>query len=284
MNSINTSAEFYESINTSIQPLLMNLGSHGKALDVNLLSDKFDEYMSKIPKNGFEQLIAALKDEEQLLWGNSETWLQYRKFLIEEHYKKNYILNETPSFSEDRLNFLKSLFFTADQLLWMNLGLINDLYRNTNSASDSGNVIAETFKRAIIDGKKEPNIILTFGWPEDILGPYSEAKNKCEEIKEKLIGEVPLFKFINEYGSKSKKVLIVALQNRIDNHFGMSIDSKNNVNIGFELLHNEDQEDRWMIRPKVSESKFIEAGIILRHLMFLSEKKSSSFKSFNYKK
>jgi hypothetical protein len=139
---------------------------------------------------------------------------------------------------EERLDFITHLFSVTNDILWFNLGSINDTYIKKQyllennielpaTYHDHSNEIALTLKKTIKRSKNRLNILLTMGKPEDKRIQISQVWEDTNELRKRvpLIDVVMGYKEDIESNKFENRPLceIYKLGKRLNNHFSLGI-------------------------------------------------------------
>lgn len=206
-------------------------------------------------------------------WLKHDLWVEFVDNLRDMHDNGPYFMPEWETDDYERAEYIRCLIESSDQLLFLNLGGISQVVYDEKTAA--------TFRRLV--KRSSPMVLLTFGWPRQKgetdfshLDPTIRELSKIYNKKRatKIVEANPFLKEVVNYGESEKgkgRVVIVALRERIENHFAMSFRSRGEndqyIDMGVEVLHNERKHIRRMLNPVVPRAVCLQAGIVLNHLV-----------------
>lgn len=207
------------------------------------------------------------------LWNEIETWIAFLQYISSSHYKNHLLLSEDISDYETRVKCVAGLFCDATSLLWHNMGGIYSMYKKDQENIKNKEILGKTLAEILQENleKYKPSVLVTFGWPREA-GLWERKPD--ENLINVLVGQTPVLRVVLDYqrGKGSDRTMLIALKNRIPNHFGIAISKNEKYNISsfqmaMEPLHSEDQDVRWVIYPEEKNCISLEIGLILSHLL-----------------
>ena len=234
----------------------------------------FSEMEEKFPKEELIQLYEENKEyffkeqveyinsfineyEKEEFWKSSEKWRNYRIMLHSLHLLRNSRMLQQNTHIESRIKLIKYLLNVTNDVLWFNMGGINDIYilakylnNLPKNYKDHSEEFAEILENSIKNSNYKMNILLTIGKPDDDRLQIIKAWNNNVELKKR----VPLFRVIMDYkdriekqdGSEKPHCKIFKMSLRLHNHFALGSSRFNvkekeyyNGNLAIEMLHHE---------------------------------------------
>jgi len=258
----------------SYTPLQAVLSGSRKKTVVQACTDHVHSYAAKSRLQEKRLLARALKSKIQKRsehWIKPELWKEFLESIRDLHDATPHFMTEWETDDDERAEYMRSLIESGEQLLFLNLGGVSKHVYDEKTAA--------AFRRLV--KRSSPSVLLTFGWPRqrgerklDHLDPQIRELSKDYNAKRaaQILEANPFLREVKAYGDRTGKVVMIALRQRIENHFAMAFWSRSetkeqDIDLGVEILHSERKHIRRMLNPRAPQAVCLEVGIVLNHLL-----------------
>ena len=222
-----------------------------------------DQLSENFNKNEIEILAKAFSQNTMppTLWGKIELWKAFMKYLSITHLDTGKLLYLRKTDPQLRHSMVSDLIKNTKSLLWLNLGGVNHIYKDSKGVE-----LSKILKKTL--NKFEPNLFVTVGPSRTISSKgCSVEEANVERLQQNLFFKT-IFDYIKKINNKNK-AQVINLKSRMENHFGLSLGESGlpTLRMLCEILHNEDQLYRTMFRPKDESALKLQIGLVLNHLL-----------------